>query len=586
MTPRSRPTRRLAPGLRWVLYLRQSSRKRSPKTGVTSFLSFEVQEATCRASIARVDSDPASIVVITDHNRPGGRGKRRPGRDRLLEMCRAGEVDAVMSYRVSRIGRDLGESVALYDACRDHGVQLYISDLVDLSNPIVRGAMMGMAESENSDRSDVARQLLENRRAKHLPPVKGGRAFGLRWDEDRLAKDPEEWPAVEMIFRRFDAGLTIGAIARALTDAHIPRRGGVHCQWSPSAVSKILRSTWYIGLVPDGDDYWRSGQDFLAPIDPELWNRVKARLGERKRSGQNLDHALSGLLFCGRCGGWTPMSLCYARHTRADGGTQLTHRYRCVHHVHDRAFCVGQSISSPAVQRELLRHLAAVVDGDELAEARFIRRTRTAAENSSAEADKLAQRIATVRAKRDALSARLLEDGFEVERDWFNAQMRAFAQEIEVLKERHDASADRATLSRAGLARLRSELLGDRPFTEESWFALDEARRNEFLRLLFPDGLLIDPAPRGAKRGRVDGRIRVRSSTDASAASELKASLSGQTMASAHVAVATAHKRHMSAPPQPDGPDGENPPERAGSTTAPRTPSPPTTNSTKEKQHA
>lgn len=586
MTPRSRPTRRLAPGLRWVLYLRQSSRKRSPKTGVTSFLSFELQEETCRAAIARVDSEPISIVVITDHNRPGGRGKRRPGRDRLLEMCRAGEVDAVMSYKVSRIGRDLGESVALYDDCRDHGVQLYTSDLVDLNNPIVRGAMMGMAESENSDRSDVARQLLENRRAKHLPPVKGGRAFGLRWDEDRLAKDPEEWPAVEMIFRRFDAGLTIGAIARALTDARIPRRGGVHCQWSPSAVSKILHSTWYIGLVPDGDDYWRSGQDFLAPVDPELWNRVKARLGERKRSGQNLDHALSGLLFCGRCGGWSPMSLCYARHRRADGSLQLTHRYRCVHHVHDRAFCAGQSISSPALERELLRHLAAVVDGDELAEARFMRRTRTAAEDSSAEADKLAQRIAAVRAKRDALSARLLEDGFEVERDWFNAQMRSFAQEIEVLKERHDASADRATLSRAGLVRLRSDLLGERPFSEESWFALAEARRNEFLRLLFPDGLLIDPAPRGAKRGRVDGRIRVRTSADASAAAERKASMSGRTIASARVASTTQQPRGSTASRQRRVPDGRGPFEPAAPAASLTVPSPTNTNPTKENQHA
>lgn len=533
MKRRANKDQRPDQGLRWVLYLRQSSRKRSSKTGVTSYLSFEVQEEMCRTAIGRLDPTAASVVVVTDHSRPGGRAKRRPGRDRIVEMCRAGEVDAVMSFKVSRIGRDLGESVALYDACRDHGVQMHTSDLVDLSQPIIRGALMGMAESENDDRSEVSTQILENRRSKNLPPMKTGRAFGLRWDGDRLERDPAEWPAVERIFRRFDEGATIGEIARELTAARVPRRNGIHCQWNPSAVSKILRSTWYIGLVPDGEGFWRSGHDLLAELDPGLWDRVKARLGERRRTGQNLDHALSGLLYCARCGGWSPMSLCYGRHKRADGTTQLTHRYRCIHHVHDRDFCAGQSIAAPALERELLGHLAAVVDGDELAEARFMRRTRAAAEESSSDAEDLERRIESVRTKREALSARLLEDGFEVDRDWFNAQMRSFAQEIEVLKERRNASLERATLSRTGLMRLKDQLLGEEPFREESWFALEEARRNEFWRLLFPDGLLIDPLPAGGRRGQVTGRIRLRTRADADAARQRKASLSTRPRAAA-----------------------------------------------------
>src|SRR5690349_5522622 len=104
---RGRPTPLAAVrGRRWAIHPRQSKKRRFPD-GTVGMLSLEVQEAACRAAIAQVDPDPRSIVVIPDHGRPGGPHLSRPGRAELLELLRAGVVDAVMAFKADRLGRDI-----------------------------------------------------------------------------------------------------------------------------------------------------------------------------------------------------------------------------------------------------------------------------------------------------------------------------------------------------------------------------------------------------------------------------------------------------------------------------------------------
>src|SRR4051812_46233224 len=96
-------------GRRWVIYLRQSRKKRNAR-GEISGLSLELQERNCRAAIAELDPDPQSIRVVIDHGRSAGRGRRRDGLQEVQRLVRGGEADAVMARKANRIGRNNAES--------------------------------------------------------------------------------------------------------------------------------------------------------------------------------------------------------------------------------------------------------------------------------------------------------------------------------------------------------------------------------------------------------------------------------------------------------------------------------------------
>jgi len=503
-------------GLRWAIYLRNSKQRRV--NGVPVGYSIPTQALECRAFVAHLDPDAASVEEIVDRGRPGGAGVYRPGMEQVLELVKAGAVDAVMAFKADRIGRSLRESEAFWDDCERAGAWVAACDAPDLSDPAIRGMLFGMAERENQSRSDWAHTSLQRRREAGLPPVKSAAAYGMRWDGDELALEPAEWAVVARVFQAFDAGSTINEIARSLSADRVPRRRSRRHEWNAAAVSRILHCSWYIGLVPDNDAFWNARFNPLAALDGELWDRVQARLGDRRRTGQNLNHVMSGLLFCGLCGGPSPMSVLHEKKVRKDGSVLRTPRYRCIHHVNDRTACPGQSISGTHVERFLLEQIRAVIDGDELSAARFARRQITASQGLEHAAARHDAAVADLRAQRERLISRVKDEGFAMDAVSFNAQLQSLQQQI-TLHETHCTQAlGRASLSRAALARLRNQLDSDSPLSLESWGRVAPARRNEFLRAMFPAGLLVHPAPPDTPRGQVQSRltIRARSPKDAS----------------------------------------------------------------------
>lgn len=501
---RSRPES----GRRWVIYVRQSKKKKNAKGEITT-LSIEDQEGRSRTAIAQLDPSPKSVHVVVDHGKPGGRGKQRPGRDEVLTLVEGGQIDAVMALKASRIGRSLEESENFWNRCCDAGAFVAAADCHDLSSPAIRGVYFGMAEQENADRSDYSLAIIDHRRSQGKPPVKGGVAYGLRWRGDRLVRVAKEFAVVEKCFRLFDGGMSMGEIARQLTVEQAPRRNPGHIQWVSAAVSRILRCTWYDGRIPDGDGFYETGQRF---IDRDLFARVNARLQTIEDTGQRLHRALSGLLYCGKCGGWSPMSLCYSRHKRKDGSIQQNDRYRCIHAVRERSFCQGQSIKAKDVEEFLLSQIQLVLADDELAEARFERLRKNVAGGSRPELGEIDARIEEVKGGQRALFDRR-KNGELIPDFIYDEEMAAFETEAKRLTAKRTKLLAGARLGSAALKRLRSEVEQGGPLASERWFDLPQARRNEFLRLLFPHGVAVTPA--SDRQVSASARLRVRSAEEA-----------------------------------------------------------------------
>ena len=83
-------------------------------------------------------------------------------------------------------------------------------------------------------------------------------------------------------------------------------------------------------------------------------------------------------------------------------------------------------------------------------------------------------------------------------------------ERIACLQSDHDQQVADTTVTQTALRRLEEELADQWPLSEERWFGLPAGRRNEFLRLLFPNGLFVRPAPATSKRGSIEGRVAMR----------------------------------------------------------------------------
>lgn len=505
MSPAASP---LGNGRRWVLYLRQS--KKAPGSSIDESFSLAEQEQVCMEHLRQFDAEPASVQII-EEQRSARYGSQRPGFEELIGMIKAGKVDAICAFQVSRLGRAVESVERLLNICAQHEVFVTTRNVPDMTNTLVRTIYAGIAQDFVQERSAWSLASIQRRRRQGKPPCKTGIAYGLAWDGDRLVRDPQEWPVVQRIFDLFDRGMTMGKIARTLTKEGAPRRG-LDPQWSSSAVSQRLRCSWYIGQIPDKDSFWDAGECF---ISHEQWERVQARLRARKTSKQNLDHVLSGLLFCAACGSSSPMSLCYSRHTRTDGTVLTSYRYRCMRALQDPDSCPGCSIAADKVEAFLLEQLRAVLGGDDIAKARFARRERQAAQQVSQEAERTAQEIEQLRDRQRGLFDRRTRGEYIVDAI-FNDQMRRWDAQIDLLSQRREHALDRSTLARQSMQRAKEEVFGSDPLTEEVWFGLAAARRNEFLRWRFPNGLLVSPATRRPDKSPVEERLRVRTVDQAS----------------------------------------------------------------------
>lgn len=237
---------------------------------------------------------------------------------RVLAWAANPDVDVLLGWEISRLGRDPRLSERLIDGLRQHGVDIGDEGRVyDLNNPsdlaVVRHAFTKAAEEAGKTSQRVRR---DNRAAARAGRPHGGRPL---YGYSRLhsqatgellgqkVNDTEAAIVVE-VFQRFAAGEGPRRIASDLNARGVPmptvaERDG----WYDMRLRKMLANPAYIGqrvhqgavqVLDEGVETWE------AIIEPELWNKVQARLGEgagMRSHSRAAKHLVSGLArcFCG-----------------------------------------------------------------------------------------------------------------------------------------------------------------------------------------------------------------------------------------------------------------------------------------------
>ncbi|MCI8934839.1 MAG: recombinase family protein [Clostridiaceae bacterium] len=251
-----------------------------------------------------------------------GTNFQRPAFLRLLADIEAGLIDVVITKDLSRLGRDYimtGHYLERYFP--EKGVRyIALGDNIDT----LRG-QDDMTPFRAVVNDLYARDISRKVRASLDAKKRAGQFIGARppygyrrspEDRGRLEEEPEKARQVRQIFRMAAEGLSPGQIARRMDAAGTPPPSGKAVCWSGAMVRRILTCPTYRGDLTQNRSRKISYKvEKSLPLPPEQWTVAPGAcpplvtLEQFQAAQQGLKPArrsknpLSGLVFCGLCGG-------------------------------------------------------------------------------------------------------------------------------------------------------------------------------------------------------------------------------------------------------------------------------------------
>lgn len=351
---------------RAVIYCRISDDREGRQAGVGR------QETECRRLAARLGW--GVVAVLVDNDLSAYSGKPRPNYDRMLEMLRGGEADAVLALAPTRLYRRIGDALGFLDmvAELDIAVQTVKAGRYDLTTADGRRNAR-RAAVDNQYESELISERVRDAKAENLAAgaYRGGpRPFGfegdgvtIREDEAKFIRDATEAVISGESLRSIAAAMTLAGartVERRYRQPDGTRGEPESRQWEPEQLRKMLRRARNAGLIEHHGEVVGKAQ-WEPIIDEEMWRTCVSILEnpERRTTTGNVRKWLGGGLFlCGVCGGPLKASSAGSRERNKATGEagEFQAAYRCrkagtAAHVTRLAVLVDRRVEEMAIAR-------------------------------------------------------------------------------------------------------------------------------------------------------------------------------------------------------------------------------------------
>lgn len=249
------------------------------------------------------------IKTYIDEARSGTSDNREAFQKMIFDAAKK-EFDVVIVHKLDRFARDRYDSAIYKKKLKDYGIRL-ISVLEPLDNSpesiMMESVLEGMAEYYSSNlsrevkkgKNEVARKGLWNG---------GVIPFGFCSNNRQYTIVSEEESAIKYIFNRYVSGTNSRRIADWLNDQGFKTRRNK--PFSRYSIESILINPIYTGYLI----YGRNSEEPIKIkvcnpiIEQELFDAVNKKIKTRKigpiAKTRESHYILTGVLFCGECGGY------------------------------------------------------------------------------------------------------------------------------------------------------------------------------------------------------------------------------------------------------------------------------------------
>ena len=209
--------------------------------------------------------------------------KNRDEFNRMIEDCRAGKIDVIITKNVSRFARNVVDCLSVVRKLAQLnppvGVKFETEGFFSLDNTseMILTVIAAAAQEESKTKSTAMNWSLEKRfdNGNFLTPVLLGYDHD---DEGNLVINPKEAVTVKMIFYLFLSGFLISEIAQILTELQLPTKKG-NTRWSGSAVREILKNERHCGNILSWKTYTY-----------DFWEHKKRKNRKNRKQVLEIDH--------------------------------------------------------------------------------------------------------------------------------------------------------------------------------------------------------------------------------------------------------------------------------------------------------
>jgi len=219
-----------------VGYIRVSTEEQS-REGV----SLDMQASKIRAYATLNDLN--LVDIIEDAGISAKTIKGRSGIQRVLELVRTKQVDAVIVYKLDRLARNVIECLEMANLMDRGGVALHsITEKLDTQSALGRfffTLTASLAEMERGIISERTSAALAQKRSRG-EKTGGDVPYGYRSVDGKLEPNPAEQRAIGRIHELRDLGYSYQRIGDALTREGIFTRKGTAFQ--PTQIIRILKA--------------------------------------------------------------------------------------------------------------------------------------------------------------------------------------------------------------------------------------------------------------------------------------------------------------------------------------------------------
>ena len=269
-------------------------------------------------------SDWQYIGVYADEAITGTKAER-PNFQRMLDDCRSGLIDMIITKSISRFARNTVTLLNTVRELKSLNVDVYFEEqnihTLSSDGELMLTILASYAQEESRSVSENMKWRVKRNFENGLPW--NCTIFGYRFNSEQFVVYPKEAEIVKQIFSNYLSGMGTLKIAEKLNESGVPTR--TNAKWNSSTVLGMLKNRTYTGeLVLQSTfrkDYitkqkiknngelpmYKVSESHQAIIDNETFESVQAEIARRAKQysvkyDKKKKYTFTGKLVCSKCG--------------------------------------------------------------------------------------------------------------------------------------------------------------------------------------------------------------------------------------------------------------------------------------------
>lgn len=295
-------------------------------------------EAQVKHYTAEIEKNPTwkNAGIFADEGITGVSTKKRERFNEMIDLCRAGKIDRIITKSTSRFARNTVDSLRYIRELKSLGISIYFEkeniDTMNMDSETIITVYSAFAQAESESISGNVRLGKRMKFKAGEAPMMYGNLLGYRKGADGKPEIIlEEAVIIRFIYDKFLEGNGYSKICELLKEKGYRTKKG-NTIWSVSAVRTILQNEKYKGdvimqktFVTDlfskstkrnkGDlPMYLAKNNHIPIIEPEVFDKVQVEIAKRNSLKALTDkgitpnsrfsgkYALTGIVECCECG--------------------------------------------------------------------------------------------------------------------------------------------------------------------------------------------------------------------------------------------------------------------------------------------